>query len=57
MGLPQRVRKLTSAEYLDIERAAAYRSEYFDGEMFAMAGGSPRHSLIKVNICAKSVPG
>ena len=47
MGRPQRVRKLTPAEYLDIERAAAYRSEYFDGEMFAMAGGSPRHSLIK----------
>jgi Uma2 family endonuclease len=50
MGLPQRVRKLTPAEYLDIERAAAYRSEYFDGEMFAMAGGSPRHSLISANI-------
>jgi Uma2 family endonuclease len=53
MGLPQRVRKLTAAEYLNIERAAAYRSEYFDGEMFAMAGGSPRHSLIKVNICGE----
>jgi Uma2 family endonuclease len=50
MGLPQRVRKLTPAEYLDIERAAMYRSEYFDGEMFAMAGGSPRHSLVIANI-------
>ena len=39
MGLPQRVRKLTPAEYLEIERAVAYRSEYFDGEMFAMVGG------------------
>ena len=53
MGLPQRIRKLTPAEYLDIERAAAYRSEYFDGGMFAMAGGSPRHSLISVNICGE----
>ena len=53
MALPQRIRKLTPAEYLDIERAATYRSEYFDGEMFAMAGGSPRHSLIKVNICGE----
>jgi Uma2 family endonuclease len=35
---------------LDIERAATYRSEYFDGEMFAMAGGSPRHSLIGANV-------
>jgi len=50
MGLPQRVRRLTRAEYLDIERVAAYRSEYFDGEMFAMAGGSPRHSLISANL-------
>jgi len=50
MGLPQRVRRLTPAEYLDIERAAAYRSEFFDGEAFAMAGGSPRHSLISANI-------
>lgn len=50
MGLPQRVPRLTPVEYLARERAATYRSEYFDGEMFAMAGGSPRHSLIKVNV-------
>ena len=50
MGLPERLRKLTPAEYLARERAATYRSEYFDGEIFAMAGGSPRHSLIKVNL-------
>lgn len=50
MGPPRRAHRLTPAEYLEIERAAPCRSEYFDGEMFAMAGGSPRHSLIKVNI-------
>ena len=50
MGLPQRVAALTSAEYLAIERIAPYRSEYFRGEMFAMAGGSPTHSRIKTNI-------
>lgn len=50
MGLPQRGPNLTPAEYLAKERAATYRSEYFGGEMFAMAGGSPRHSLIKVNV-------
>jgi Uma2 family endonuclease len=50
MGLPQRVAALTPAEYLRIERAALYRSAYFAGEMFAMAGGSPRHSLIKTNL-------
>jgi Uma2 family endonuclease len=50
MGLPQRVPRLSPQEYLARERAATYRSEYFDGETFAMAGGSPQHSLIKVNV-------
>jgi Uma2 family endonuclease len=50
MGQPQRRAALTPAEYLRVERAAAYRSEYFAGEMFAMAGGSPRHSLIRTNL-------
>ncbi|MEI8022048.1 MAG: Uma2 family endonuclease [Schlesneria sp.] len=50
MGLPQRVADLTPAEYLKIERAASYRNEYFRGQMFAMAGGSARHSRIKTNV-------
>jgi hypothetical protein len=29
--------KLTPQEYLAIERAAEFKSEFFDGEMFAMA--------------------
>ncbi len=50
MGLPQRVPVVTPAEYLRFERAAIYRSEYFRSEIFAMAGGSPKHSLIKSNV-------
>lgn len=50
MGLPQRQPALTPTEYLRKERAAEYRSEYFAGEMFAMAGGSLRQSLIKSNV-------
>ena len=50
MGLPQRVTVLTPEEYLRIERAATYRSEFYRGEMFAMAGGSPKHSMIKTNL-------
>ena len=42
--------RLTEAEYLAIERAAAFKSEFYDGEMFARAGGSPRHSLIAANL-------
>ena len=50
MGLPALVKKFTPLEYLALERTADYRSEYFQGEIFAMAGGSPRHSLIQTNL-------
>ena len=50
MSLPQTSRRLTEAEYLEIERAAEVKSEFFDGEMFAMAGGTPQHSLIGSNL-------
>src|SRR5205807_7343185 len=45
--------RLTDAEYLAIERSAEFKSEFFDGEMFAMAGGTPQHSLIAVNFAAE----
>jgi Uma2 family endonuclease len=44
------VSKLTEEQYLAIERAAEFRSEFLDGEMFAMAGGSNRHSRIQRNV-------
>lgn len=52
-------RKLTEAEYLAIERAAEFKSEFFNGEMFAMAGpGGPvgmagatyEHNAVKENL-------
>ncbi len=36
-------------QYLDRERQSPSRSEFFEGEMFAMAGGSAMHSLIAAN--------
>lgn len=45
--------RLTPVEYLRIERAAEWKSEYIDGEMFAMSGASPRHALITVNLSAE----
>ena len=53
MGLPQRVARLTPTEYLKIERAAQIRHEFFNGEMFAMSGGSPQHSAIKMNVASE----
>ena len=42
--------KLTEEQYLAQERAAEFKSEYFDGEMFAMSGGSMRHSDLQSNL-------
>ena len=40
---------LTPQEYLEIERKAEYKSEYYAGEMFAMAGAKERHNTIAIN--------
>lgn len=45
--------RLTPEEYLRIERAAEWKSEYVDGEIFAMSGASPRHVLITLNLAAE----
>jgi Uma2 family endonuclease len=44
------VTKLTEEQYLALERAAEFKSEYFDGEMFAMSGASMQHGLLQGNI-------
>ncbi|MCX6633353.1 MAG: Uma2 family endonuclease, partial [Candidatus Solibacter sp.] len=41
-------RLLSPAEYLEIERKADHKSEYHNGEMFAMSGCSRRHDRIVV---------
>ena len=41
---------LTPQEYLAVEREAEFKSEYFNGEMFAMSGASRKHNLIVTNI-------
>ena len=42
----------TPEEYLALERQAEYKSEYFDGEIFAMTGASRRHNLVAGNVLA-----
>ncbi|MEX2173776.1 MAG: Uma2 family endonuclease [Pirellulaceae bacterium] len=42
--------KLTEAEYLAIERAAPTKSDFYDGEMFAMAGARRNHNLLVANV-------
>ena len=41
---------LSPQQYLAYERMAEFKSQYFQGEMFAMAGESREHNLIVANI-------
>ncbi|MBD0321642.1 MAG: Uma2 family endonuclease, partial [Gemmatimonadetes bacterium] len=43
---------VTPEEYLVRERAAAYKSEYWDGEIVAMAGAPESHDIITGNVFA-----
>ncbi len=42
--------RLTVAQYLERERRAEFKSEFFDGEMFAMAGASHHHNAVNENL-------
>ena len=42
--------RLSPEEYLAIERAADRKSDYWNGEMFALAGASERHGTIVANL-------
>jgi Uma2 family endonuclease len=46
---------LTPEEYLVRERLAETRSEYYQGEVFAMAGASEKHNTIVTNLVASLV--
>jgi Uma2 family endonuclease len=41
--------KLTEAEYLEMERKATFKSEFFRGEIFAMTGANLKHNMIVGN--------
>ena len=45
--------RFTPEEYLAIERRAECKSEYFNGEIFAMSGASPQHVLIVTNVVSE----
>lgn len=45
----------TEEEYLSIEEGSAIKHEYFDGEVYAMAGAKSRHNIIAANTTAALV--
>jgi len=47
---------LTFDEYIALERQVGTKFEYYHGEVFAMAGGSPVHSIIEGNLIAALIP-
>ena len=40
----------TAEDYLTLERCASYKSEFHDGQIYAMTGASRKHNLITFNI-------
>jgi len=47
---------ITPEQYLELERAAEFRHEYYDGEMVAMSGAREAHVLITGNVFATVRP-
>ena len=43
----------TPEEYLELESAAEYKSEYIDGQIIPVAGESTNHNRIAGNIAAE----
>lgn len=48
------LKTMSAQEYLARERQAAFKSEFYRGEAFAMSGGSPMHSLIAANFLGEA---
>src|SRR5260370_13533951 len=41
---------VTPEQYLELERKAEHKSEYFAGEMFAMAGAPEAHNILDMTM-------
>ncbi len=48
--------RLTAEQYLEIERQAEFKSEFYDGEMFAMAGAREVHNRLVWNLIGQLGP-
>src|SRR5437879_13570551 len=46
----QPLARLTPEQYLQAERAAEFRHEYFEGNVYAMSGGAIPHAHVIANV-------
>jgi len=53
MSVQLEKRHYTPEEYLALEEKAEFKSEYHDGEIVTMTGGTTNHNKIALNICRK----
>ncbi len=42
----------TYRQYLEVERLSTVRHEFLDGEIYAMAGGTPEHGILAARVTA-----
>lgn len=56
MGHPEHQKHYTAAEYFALEAQSEVRHEFFEGEVFAMAGASIAHNTIAQNFILKLRP-
>jgi Uma2 family endonuclease len=47
------VKRYTVEEYLALELASTTKHEFYDGEIFAMAGASAPHNLVALNVASE----
>ena len=45
--------RLTPEQYLELDRASELRNEYYNGQVYAMSGGTHTHALIIGNIASE----
>src|SRR5438046_313284 len=53
MGLPAQKHRYSIQEYYRIENDSTEKHEFRDGEILAMAGGSPQHALVALNFAVQ----
>ena len=52
MADPVQRPRYSFAEYVRVEQGSTIKHEFLDGEIYAMAGGTPEHAVIAANVIA-----